>query len=136
MAFPELEGRVVRRSVGEFHVHGDRVSLLHLGLYFGDGEVVAFGCASDGQSLQVASESLRNYDMAEHGRVEVREFGLPPGDAIVDAVPMVDQDRLTFGVFLRTRTAALFVFNWGDDLLAQESLPQHVREACVTPLPL
>ena len=53
-----------------------------------------------------------------------------------EAVPLVDADGLTFGVLLRADGRELFVFNWGDDLYAQESLPPHVRAACRTPLPL
>jgi hypothetical protein len=136
MSFSELEARTVVRSVGEFHVSPDgSSSLLHLGLDLGDGAWITLGCASDGQSLQVGSEVLRNYDMEGHGRIEVREFGLPRGVRVREAIPMVDTDGLTFGVLVRTNGRDMFVFNWGDDLYAEQSLPPHVRDACRTPLP-
>ncbi len=110
--------------------------MTHVGLHFGDGKVLTLGCGSDGQSLQVGFEELRYYDMSEYGRMEVREAGLPNGSIIDDAVPMVDEDQITFGVLLRTRERDVFVFNWGDDLYAEDALPLHVREACANELPL
>ncbi len=123
--------------MGEFDVGTDgSTSLLRVGLDFGDGALVTLAGASDGQSLQVGSEVLRHYDVERHGRIEVREFGLPTGAHVREAVPMVDADGLTFGVLLRTDGRDVFVFNWGDGLYAQESLPAHVRAACTTPLRL
>ena len=137
MKFSELEARTVLRSVGEFHVGTDgSSSLLHLGCDLGDGTWITIGCASDGQSLQVGSEILCDYDMDRQGRTEVREFGLAGGVQVRKVIPMVDADGLTFGVLLRTDGRDLFVFKWGDDLNAQESLPPRVRDACKTPLPL
>ena len=137
MSFPELEARTVVRSVGEFHLGTDgSTSLLRVGLDFGDGALVTLASASDGQSLQVGREVLRGYDMERYGRIEVRELGLATGAHLREAVPMVDDSGLTFGVLLRTDGRDVFVFNWGDDLYAQESLPGHVRAACTTPLPL
>ena len=127
----------MQRAVVEVHVASDGTeSLTHIGLDFGDGKLVTLGCGSDGQSLQVANEVLRDYEMKECGRMEIREFALAPGSLIDEAVPMVDSDLITFGVLLRTRARNLFVFNWGDDLYAEDALPTHVRDACVNALPL
>jgi hypothetical protein len=137
MSFSELEARTVVRSVGEFHVGTDgSTSLLRVALDFGDGARVTLASASDGQSLQVGSEVLRDYDMERYGRTEIRELGLPTGAHVREAVPMVDADGLTFGVLLRAEERDVFVFSWGDDLYAQESLPAYVRAACTTPLPV
>jgi hypothetical protein len=113
----ELRGRRVLRSVDEFNVSPNgSESLTHLGLDFGDGRLVTLGCASDGQSLQVGYEVLRDYDMGDSGRMEVREFGLSTGSTIAEVIAMVDSDQLTFGLILRTCGHDLFVFNWGDVL--------------------
>ncbi len=74
---------------------------------------VTLAGASDGQSLQVGSEVLRHYDMERHGRIEVREFGLPTGAHVREAVPMVDADGLTFGVLVRTDGRDVFVVQLG-----------------------
>lgn len=136
MDFLALEAQTVVRSVGEFHVGADGSSLLRVGLDLGDGASISLSCASDGQSLQIGSGVLQDYDIDRDGRVEVREFGLPGGAELNKAIPLVDADGLTFGVLLRTDGPDLFVFNWGDELYAQESLPPQVRNGCRTPLPL
>ncbi len=130
----ELEGRVIAECRVEDHVADGSRRPLHVGLAFTDGTAITLGAASDGQSLQLGSEQLGDYDMAEYGRVEVRREGLPcdvlaPGLTIRAAVPLVDEDLLTIGLRIETGAGKVYVYNWGDELLIEPELPGVVRAA-------
>jgi hypothetical protein len=135
--FAELAGRHVQRSVAEVHVgQDDSESLMRIGLHFGDGNLLTLACSPDGQSLQAELGDFKDYDMREYGHVEVRELKALHGSTIDAAIPLVDEDHLTFGVLLRVHDRDLFVFNWGDDLYVEKALPEHVRKACISALPV
>jgi hypothetical protein len=132
----DLLGRTVATCRVEEHVFDARTKPLHVGLTFTDGLIITLGAASDGQSLQLASEHLRDYDMGEYGVVNVREHGTPcdvlaPGETIRRAHPLVDEDRLTIGLHITSDAGEVYVYNWGDELFIERELPSVVREALV-----
>jgi len=132
----ELAGRVITECRVEDHVSNDTRTPLRVGLSFADGSTVTLGGAPDGQSLQLGDEQLRDYDMAEHGRVEVRREGPPcdvlaPGACIRAAVPLVDEDGLTMGLRLETDTGVVHIYNWGDELCIERDLPDFVRATLI-----
>lgn len=132
----DLVGRTVAACRVEEHVFEAKRTPLHVGLAFTDGATVTLGVASDGQSLQLGTQRLREFDMAESGIVELRGEGTPcdalaPGVRIRAAVPLVDEDRLTIGLGFETDAGNVYVYNWGDELFIEAELPDVVRAALV-----
>jgi hypothetical protein len=132
MDIAALAGRTVERSIAEEHVIGEERVLLHLGLWLDDGRCLRLGCGSDGQSLQIDEEELAVVDMADYGRIEVKEplNALAPGTRLATAEPLIDQDRIMFGLRLGTDLGQrIHVYNWGDHLYIAEELPPVVSAA-------
>jgi hypothetical protein len=135
--WPQLQGRVVAECRVEDHMAERGRTPLRVGLAFTDGFAVTLAGAPDGQSLQFGTEQLREYDMAELGRVEIRQDGPPcdvlaPGRTIKAAEPLVDDDRLTIGLRIATDAGTVYVYNWGDDLVIERDLSDVVRAALIS----
>lgn len=133
IAAGQLDARVVTACRVQEHILDGAHTALRLGLEFADGLFITFASAPGGAALQLGFRPLRAYDLAEHGRIEVRREGFPcdvlaPGTALRSVAPLVDSADADIGVRIATAGPAVYVSVQGEHLHISRTLPalQHL----------